>query len=672
MSESQAGGVPVTPPSYFDESLRQTTAPIDAAVVPQALAQFVNVTVPPVATGLGILYFIFGLAHFFLQKPPVQMPMTITAFVSGLLLQVIAFFLRRQREQAHLAHFWTAVVAGFVLLNSWLHLRLSLDLLQSTNFMLLIVGTGFFFLSTRWFVGFVLLTLLTWAGTIYGTEIPMDNVIHFIFGLLSASVLATLAHNARKSRLIRLTWLHHQGNEKALDLQAALESMRASELALRTSEAQYRQLSHQLEEQAEALRVANQSLASASKLKDEFLASMSHELRTPLTAILGITESIKENIYGPVSERQTRALENVLESGKHLLDLINDVLDVAKTEAGKLELDIVPADAHMVAEASVRFVQQSATDKGITIHLAADETVKLLLADERRLKQMLINLLNNAVKFTGEGGQIGLELTGDPAQQVVRFTVWDTGIGIREEQMPRLFKPFIQLDSRLSRRYGGTGLGLVLVYRMAEMHGGSIAVESSPGQGSRFTICLPWRKPNLHGEAMGNHAMTLSVNGDKNRDSAVQASSAAYQGNSSHQESAATTTTTIAEPRTLLAIDDHHWSRNWLETVAMAAGYRLTVTDAPGDVEELIAQVQPDLLLIDMQMPPHDSLALLRTLQKEKDDRSLALVAMSALAMPGEEEQALAAGADAYLVKPISVTTLCTIAATKVPTDTPR
>jgi signal transduction histidine kinase len=253
----------------------------------------------------------------------------------------------------------------------------------------------------------------------------------------------------------------------------------------KTLEGERALLTQRVAERTADLSAANAELSRASRLKDEFLASMSHELRTPLNAVLGMSEALLEEAWGALNKHQKRSLRIIEESGRHLLDLINDILDVSKIEAGKLTLNKSAVSVLSVCQASVRFVKQDALKKRIHVQSHIDDRVTSLWADERRLKQILVNLLTNAVKFTAKDGEIGLEVRGDTVRGVVDFVVWDTGIGISEEDMARLFRPFVQLDSRLNRQFNGTGLGLSLVYRMTELHGGSVTLASEVGQGSQ-------------------------------------------------------------------------------------------------------------------------------------------------------------------------------------------
>jgi len=241
------------------------------------------------------------------------------------------------------------------------------------------------------------------------------------------------------------------------------------------------------------LRKVNKELAASSRHTGEFLANVSHEIRTPLSVMMTIAESLQEGIYGAATLRQGEALSRLRRSGRHLLGLVNDILDMAKMEAGKLTLSPARVAVETVCTHSLQMVQELAKGKRITLSYTNDDNVDWVWADEQRLRQILVNLLSNGIKFTPEGGAVGLTVTGDTAQEALRLTVWDTGIGIAGEETAKIFQPFVQLDTKLSSPYEGTGLGLPLVYHLTRLHEGGITLESSEGEGSRFTIALPWQ-----------------------------------------------------------------------------------------------------------------------------------------------------------------------------------
>lgn len=442
-----------------------------------------------------------------------------------------------------------------------------------------------------------------------------EEDLHLLMSL--ANPAAAAIENAR---------LYEQAQQEIRErkrAEAALESERAL-------------LAQRVEERTADLTATNAELARAMRLKDEFLASMSHELRTPLNAILGISEALQEQVYGEVNEKQLRSLQRIEESGRHLLALINDILDLSKVEAGKVEMDFEPAAVESICQASLSFIKRDAQVKRLTLHYHRDENVTIVRADERRLKQILVNLLSNAVKFTPEGGEFGLEVQGDAAAEVVTFTVWDTGIGIKQEDMGRLFKPFVQLDSRLSRQYSGTGLGLSLVYRFAELHGGSVSLESEPGQGSRFTVALPWLK--VHGIMKNEEAITLPppspLYGELDR---------------------------LRPDSTVLIAEDTEPILMALDEYLTAKGLRVIKTRDGQEAVEQTLVLHPDVILMDIQMPGMDGLEAIRRIRaNEAEQNHVPIIALTALAMPGDKEKCLSAGANRYLSKPVRLSELMT------------
>jgi len=386
--------------------------------------------------------------------------------------------------------------------------------------------------------------------------------------------------------------------------------------------------------QAEAeLQRTNEELLRATRLKDEFLANMSHELRTPLNAILGMSESLQEEILGAINDKQLKALKTIESSGLHLLELINEILNLAKIESGQVELKYAAVAVTDLCQLSVTFVKQQAFGKRIQLHLELPPNLPDIRVDERRIRQVLINLLNNAVKFTPAEGHITLAVVPLPSdetrnQSYLRFSVTDTGIGITSENLKKLFQPFVQVDSALNRQYEGTGLGLALVKRIVELHGGEVTVTSEVGVGSCFSIALPYvtAESNL---PTAESALVLSP--------AVP--------NTEHPNTT---------PLILLA-EDNDANISTLSSYLEAKHYRLQVAKNGQAAIELAQVEPPDVILMDIQMSGMDGLTAIQHIRNLPELTQIPIIALTALAMQGDRERCLAAGATLYLSKPVQL-----------------
>jgi PAS domain S-box-containing protein len=400
-------------------------------------------------------------------------------------------------------------------------------------------------------------------------------------------------------------------------------------------------LEQQVKERTAELSLLNTSLAHAAKVKSEFLASMSHELRTPLTSILGLVEVLRSGIYGPLNEKMSNAMRGIEESGQHLLSLLNDVLDLAKIEAGKIELEIKPFSVASVVQSSIRLVRHNALKKRLEIMTHLDPAVPVIAADERRMKQILVNLLGNAIKFTPDGGDIGIDVNFKPVSTQVEFVVWDTGIGISDEDMQRLFKPFEQLDGGLDHKYSGTGLGLSLVYNLVELHHGGIQVESRLGAGSRFIVSLPLGQNREHNPAM-------------------QPTKADYLDARLTGKDISAVPPPVKETRQkiCLLVEDNVTNRITLSDFLSGKGYQ--VIEAENGIEALnkAREFRPDVILMDIQMPVLDGLMAIQHLRQDDRFTATPVIALTALAMQGDRERCLAAGASDYMPKPVSMAEL--------------
>lgn len=249
---------------------------------------------------------------------------------------------------------------------------------------------------------------------------------------------------------------------------------------------------------AEEIRIENERLAFANRAKSEFLASMSHELRTPLNSIIGFSELLKQQTAGGLNNKQDRYVENVLNSSRFLLNLINDILDLSKIEAGKIELIIERISIPIVINETLTLLKERASKNKVILIKEIDPELEFINADKQRVKQILFNLLSNAIKFSKkEGGTVSVKTKKEGDNAIISIS--DTGIGIKEEDFEKLFREFEQVNPEITRNYGGTGLGLAISKKLVELHGGRIWIESRYGEGSTFTFTLPVTNSRLMG-----------------------------------------------------------------------------------------------------------------------------------------------------------------------------
>ncbi|MCC5643685.1 GAF domain-containing protein [Nostoc sp. CHAB 5824] len=243
-----------------------------------------------------------------------------------------------------------------------------------------------------------------------------------------------------------------------------------------------------------ALHEAQEAAEVANRAKSTFLGNISHELRTPLSSILGITEALQDEVYGTVTEEQRQSLNNLESSGKNLLEVINQILELTDIESSKIKLQLAPTSIQGLCDSSLSFVKNLALQKNIQLSVQIPEELEPIEVDERRIRQVFINLLTNAIKFTKEGGKVWIEVQPNSTNEYIFFSVVDTGIGMLSDDLFKLFQPFVQVENASNHRSPGTGLGLVMVKKIVELHGGTVHAESQLGKGSRFTVKLPWKK----------------------------------------------------------------------------------------------------------------------------------------------------------------------------------
>jgi PAS domain S-box-containing protein len=398
----------------------------------------------------------------------------------------------------------------------------------------------------------------------------------------------------------------------------------------------------ELKRYEQTLRQKNAELEDASRMKSEFLANMSHELRTPLNAIIGFSEVLTEGLAGEMTDQQRGFIGDIFGSGKHLLSLINDILDLSKVEAGKMTLDLEPVQVASLVANSLSIIREKAAIRQVRLRMNAREELGSVQADARKIKQMVYNLLSNAVKFTSEGGQVTLSASRVPRSDVgrlsgswrgrmfpladnefaefLKISVTDSGIGISPEGLEHLFTPFNQIDSGLARKFEGTGLGLAMVRQLAELHGGAVAVESAVGEGSCFTVWLPCRAPEdvalTSAEALAPHRIEA-----------------------------------LAGARTALVVEDDFKSADLIRVQLEAEGFKV-LHAASAEAALVLAVQQPlSLMTLDIMLPNMDGWELL---SRVKQVPALGRIPVVIISIVADRNKGFALGAAAVMQKPVS------------------
>ncbi|GGI18608.1 response regulator [Oxalicibacterium faecigallinarum] len=517
----------------------------------------------------------------------------------------------------------------------------------------------------------VILAPINHEGTVNGVvelgflHTPRERDLEFL-QLMSSSLGMAVEAALYRRRLQDLLAETQQLNE---ELQVQQEELRTaneeleeqsrvleeSQVNLENQKAELEQTNEQLAEQALSLDQKNtalldaraelevraQDLLRASRYKSEFLANMSHELRTPLNSSLILAKLLADNTHGNLNEEQVRFAKTIYSAGNDLLNLINDILDISKVEAGKL--DLVPEDIplHRLAESLQMIFEPLATQKQLAFEIRMDRNTPLSIhTDHQRLEQILKNLLSNAVKFT-DSGKVSLTIAGTDDNRVV-FAVTDSGIGIAKEEQDIIFEAFRQADGTTSRKYGGTGLGLSISRDLAALLGGSIQVESVPGQGSTFTLTLPTVMQSHSSDIMHVPAAAPAM--------AIPAKPAA-------PTPPAITIPTFADDRdsdknsarTVLVIEDDVSFARILYDLAHETNYRCLVAHGAADGLHAAVTFKPNAILLDMGLPDGSGMTVLQALKSNSDTRHIPVHIVSA---SDRSEVALQLGAVGYVIKP--------------------
>ena len=405
-----------------------------------------------------------------------------------------------------------------------------------------------------------------------------------------------------------------EGAGELVVIQDITERKKAEEGIRRLNE----DLEQKVAERTKELAIANKQLQEISQAKSEFLASMSHELRTPLNSVIGFSEILHEKTFGGLNEKQTRYVSNIHTSGKHLLGLINDILDLSKVEAGKIELkyDKFPL-AEMLSECQT-LVNTMASKKGISLGFKVEDGLSTISADPTRFKQIMYNLLSNAIKFTPDGGVVNVD--AKLVNGFAQVSVKDTGIGIAKGYQAKVFEDFYQVDSSYSKQYKGTGLGLPLTKKLVGLHGGKIWVESKPGKGSTFSFSIP-----LHaGEEI-------------------------FEAPAVEEERVSAAVKEEGKP-TILVVEDEKQASELLTIYLEEVGYQVVCAYDGEEAIEKAKEIKPSIITLDVILPKKDGLKVLQELKSLPETKDIPVIVISIVE---SKELGLSLGAADYLVKPI-------------------
>ncbi|MBT5874269.1 MAG: response regulator, partial [Candidatus Latescibacteria bacterium] len=382
----------------------------------------------------------------------------------------------------------------------------------------------------------------------------------------------------------------------------------------------------ELNRSLQELKDANLSLSEAGLHKNRFLSSMSHELRTPLNAILGFSDLLKGQFYGELNEKQSSYVQQIDDSGKHLLDLINDLLDIAKIDAGAMTIESSQFPPVDLLDGSVSMMGTLSRKKNIVVETKVEPDVLLLAGDLRKCKQIMYNLLSNAIKYTPEKGHIRVH-AGFTEQSKVRISVTDTGIGVPEALQDSIFSEFFQADRMRDEALGGTGIGLALTRRLVELHGGEIGLDSLPGQGSTFWFTLPAAK--AHMTSPGNPSISYKTDKD-----------------------------TWVKSKRILVAEDNPANLKMIKDMLSIQDHEVAESTNGREAIDVARTFVPDLILMDIRMPEMDGLEATQQLRRLTDFASTPIVALTANADADFEEECLASGCTAFLTKPLRSETL--------------
>lgn len=537
----------------------------------------------PMAVAFSFLYAMLSLSHWLLLNDDFKWILVVAAFITTLYSVMLMLIATRINATKQRLGILSLLVLGAA--NSFLHYWLSQSPEQATNIVLVIIASGIVLSNRRdWTISLV----LNWAGWLFvNLSIDMPMMMHFLFALIMATLLSWFAHLARQKLIVK---------------QVELAQERDNAVA------------HELKAKA------------ASEAKSTFLANMSHEIRTPMNGVIGVIDVIsRTNLAG----NQAQLIETAKRSANSLMVIINDILDISKIEAGELSLEHIAFDVHQLISELQKEQKIQADSKGLWLKLEAQSIDSInVMGDPYRLKQILNNLISNALKFTENGGvtiKYNTVLTGEVVS--LNVDVIDTGIGIEESAIAHLFDPFSQADSSTTRKFGGSGLGLAITKQLCKLMGGEISVISTLEEGSVFSFFVTLIPAKNDSNSSIEHAQVLPPKFDI----------------------------------TLLLVEDNDINMQVMLAILDNLGCKVDVARDGKEALDILLQTDTSeytLILMDCQMPTidgYEATRMIRAGEAGDNVKNIPIVALTADAMESQKQKCFDAGMNAYLTKPIDV-----------------
>ena len=540
----------------------------------------------PITIVLGCLYAIFAISHQFILEAPNSHIMSILALLTTIVFLYIARNVKKVKIALNNVHLVSFLLACLILTNIFVHTCLLVEPQQTTNLVLVVIGSGIIILSKKWYSLVITITIVSWflIAIFFGFS---EIWVHYAYYLLSGTILSVI-----------LFFVQRRNIRKASRVQ----------------------------QERDKLKTEKERAIAANEAKSRFLSNISHEIRTPMNAIIGYSNFLLESLQ---KEKEKEYIEHIKKAGKTLLELINHTLDLSKIEAGKMIINPEPMDIRELKDEIENLFALRISEKDLEFKVELDDSIPpFLVLDETRLRQILINLIGNSIKFTDDGYvKLGIKKFKQISQDKIDLAiiVEDTGIGIPENQQEKIFEAYTQQENQQTGKYGGTGLGLAITKRIVNKMNGEITVDSEVNKGTLFKIILKNVKIADSTDIEEDKVSELSDNFNNEK---------------------------------ILIVDDVLTNRKLIENALSNYNLQLTTASNGREAVDKARKIKPDLILMDLRMPKMDGVEATKILKQKNQTRDIPIIALSAQTLGEKSPDFKEKGFSGYIIKPINVRAL--------------